>query len=193
MDGIGKSIFLQHHIKVNQDTQKELTDAIHVYLYRITTIVVFIALSHGTRKITTAHVDGIATLFRGYSQAGGTVMASDYYGYNHSAYSTHIGFGNSSTRTVDFDMGLARAPPDLSFSGGAGAKIDTRQDIRKAVRELVKKHKSTITTDALDKLVGIVQGHLTAFVSALHNNKKKEVTIRDLRRVLKDKRFSMFS
>jgi hypothetical protein len=173
-------------LKIDANATNVLDNALNVYIYRIANLCGMAALAAGTRRVTETHVASMAHLLNmsATAQAGGSGMASDFYGYQHPSFGQ--GGLNMSDSTLNFATQQAR--PGLSegmMGGGASAGAIIKQQLR----DRLKTQKITITPGALAVLVRIVQKQIHELVLTL----KGRVTPSKIATALRQKQFALFA
>lgn len=173
-------------LKLDANATNVLDDALSIYIYRIANITGMAALAAGTRRVTEAHVNIMTNMLNisGAAQAGGSGMASDFYGYAHPSFGQ--GGLNTSAATLNFATQQARpALGEPMMGGGTSASTIIKQQLR----DRLKMQKITISPGALTLLVLIVQKHIHELVLTL----KGRVTPSKIATALRQKQFALFA
>lgn len=179
-----------YDINIADNTSRQvhgaISDALHVYVSRITSLAAMIALAQGTRKVSDKQVAAVRGIL--YSprrkMQGGTVMAGDYFGYPHTAY----GMGNLDTNTTTIDFGNGSARPEIGMSGGGSHSCLLRM-----IQENLAMYKVTASVSASTMLRQLVSEHLDALALALKTSSKTSpLTTTKLHTTLRAKKFALF-
>lgn len=170
------------------NTVRMLDNAISLYVSRMGALASMIALAAGTRKINDHHVRNISALFvpnkphqRG-PQQGGTVMASDFFGYPHDAYGR--GALDANTKTLNFAINQARPPIHIHMSGGSHTSL-----LKDLLQDSFTKYDTSITQTALISLIHIIDLQINTLLLAVQKAKSSKA----VSKLLHSKTFSMFA
>lgn len=158
--------------------------------YNIASILNVFATLHG-KKITDETISDVHRFLSKKcsksTQHGGTVMASDFFGYNHSSYSAqNANVGATVTGTVNFADGIQRAGLGPQTGGSVATK-----DIRKKIKVVLSRNEIKCSSTHIDAAIQIVYSQLECLKTSL--KKVEPVTVKKLETIFKQKRYALFN
>lgn len=200
MEKIALDFIHKHNFKVSKDTKlAELCEVfckhIDALIFNVSALAALVVLLYRADKLEAKHIPAIMKHILDKCNAkksvmrGGTVMASDYYGYNHPAYSAAN--EGSDVLPIDLASGLI-ARPALGPQTGGGATVSIAQTkvVKDMVKDILHKHKLKYSRDAFKSLLSIVDSQMECLAADLR--KCEPLSVKKVKSLLTKKRYFVF-
>ena len=175
-----------------------------IMIYNITSIAVVVALANNVKKLQPSHMETVKAYIqtkcmhkgKHFQMHGGTNLPSEYCGYPINQYSASNG-SEQSTSTVDFSTGILRPAIDIStksFVGGSSNDlihfVCTNKDVKGYIRDLLKQHKLSISSAAMNILIHFIEIHIHCALKDLKS--RGPLTVAKVNNVMKMKTHAIF-
>lgn len=181
-----------------------------VLIYNVVSIAVVIALANDAKKLLPSHIEHVKDYIKTKCkvkgdkniQTGGTSLPAEYFGYSIDPSRYAAGNGNEeSTATVNFADNVLRPAINTSteytgkiVGGSNSSKLEhficTNSLVKKYVREILSKHSISISKDALDILLHIIEIHIHCVLNDLKS--MGPLTMVKIDKVFNNKKHAIF-
>jgi len=197
MESIASAFIKHHNIKVSSDADhhainKMVGNHIDALIFNVASLAALVATLYDSKKLEKAHLAPVRAYITTKcdkpmkpSMKGGISMASDFYGYNHPAYSPeHKG---SDMLTIDLGSGTLR--PQIGGGSEVGV-LENSKAALKRTREIFKHHEVRVKPDVFTEVVRIMDFHMRCLSHDLQQ--VQPLTEKRVAKVMKLKRHAVF-
>jgi hypothetical protein len=204
MEQLTKTFLKTYDFKLAKDvSEKELCDILckhfDALLFNISSLACIVVTLNEDKKLDKKHIPVIKQYIMKHCVAtkssvmrgGHTVMASDFFGYNHPNYSASN--AGEDILGIDLDNGTLARPALGPMSGGGASDVATMSK-SKFVKDLVKavfdENKIKYSSEAFKEILNIADSHMKCLARDLR--KCEPLTIKKVEALLAKKRYFVF-
>lgn len=198
MEKIALAFIHSHNLKISKDTKtgelcEVLCKHIDALVFNVSALASLVVLLYRAQKLDADHIPAIKKhiMDKCHSKkrmSGGSVMASDFFGYPHPAYSAAN--EGSDVLGVDLASGTIARPALGPQVGGRSFSVAHNKVVKDIVKGILSKHKLKYSRVAFDSLLSIIDAQMGCLAADLV--KCEPLTVKKVKSLMAKKRYFVF-